>query len=80
VALCEELLWKRLLTCRETLQNEWMHECGRKQSCGNIMYYPRHLPGATEGDHEEVQSRLSVLQPRFELGTTRGRFRRDTAV
>ena len=37
------------------LQNEWMHECGRKQSCGNIMYYPRHLPGATEEYHEKVQ-------------------------
>ena len=30
-------------------------------------------------EHEEVQSRFSVLHPRFELGTTRGRFRRDTA-
>ena len=80
MALCEELLWKRLLPCRETLRNEWIHECGRKRSFGNVMYYPRHLPGATEEDHEEVQSRLSVLQPRFELGTTRGRFRRDTAL
>jgi len=55
VAPYDELLWKRLSTCRETYYRKWMHECGRKQSCGNIMYYPRHLPGATEEDHEEIQ-------------------------
>lgn len=53
-------------------------ECGRKQSWSNLRMLPQDLPGGTEENHKELQSRQSLSQLTSESSTSKMQIRSIT--